>query len=308
MNTPIVEFAAASKHYGSLQALNRLSLSVGDGEMIGLLGHNGAGKSTSIKLLLGLIAPTQGQVRVFGESPTAKNARELRKQLGYLPESVSFYDLMSGQEVLEYFARLKRVAKSQCQELLQRVGLAEAAGRRVKTYSKGMRQRLGLAQALLGKPRLLLLDEPSAGLDPVATRELYNTINELRRQGTTIILSSHVLAGIEQHIDRAVILQKGCLQASGSLAQLRHQAKLPLIIHLYGRFNDILWQNCPRAIEIEAQDSDKLSLSAKLEDKLELTRWLLGHSGINNFEIQEPTLDAIYNHFGSINRSESQDA
>lgn len=308
MNTPIVEFDAVSKRYGSLLALNELSMSVGDGEMLGLLGHNGAGKSTSMKLMLGLIAPTEGNVRVLGQSPTAKNARELRYQLGYLPESVSFYDLMSGREVLEYFARLKGVEKRQCKALLQRVGLDDAANRRVKTYSKGMRQRLGLAQALLGKPRLLLLDEPTAGLDPVATREFYDTIDELRRQGTTIILSSHVLAGIEHHIDRAIILQQGHLQASGSLADLRCQAQLPLIIHAYGEWDHVSWQDLQTNISMEQDSSGKVTISGKLEDKLELTRWLLSHSGITNFEIHEPTLEALYNHFGSINKRENQHA
>ncbi|MCW9012493.1 MAG: ABC transporter ATP-binding protein [Gammaproteobacteria bacterium] len=297
--TPVVELEAVSKHYGALKALDELSLSVGDGEVLGLLGHNGAGKSTTMKLLLGIISPTAGQLRVFGQSPTADDAQALRYQLGYLPESVSFYDLMSGHEVLLYFARLKGVGKQQCDELLHRVGLGNAAGRRVKTYSKGMRQRLGLAQALLGEPKLLLLDEPTAGLDPLATREFYQTIDELRRQGTTIILSSHVLAGIEQHIERAVILSNGKLRATGSLDELRRQAQLPLLIHVYGSWPEDSWQDLQSIATVEQITAGQISIQGRLEDKIELIRRVLEHPGISDFEICEPSLEALYSHFSS---------
>lgn len=299
MTMPVVELEAVSRHYGRLKALDELTLSVGDGEVLGLLGHNGAGKSTTMKLLLGLIGPTAGRLRVFGKSPTGDEAQAMRYRLGYLPESVSFYDLMSGREVLIYFARLKGVAKQQCDELLHRVGLDDAAGRRVKTYSKGMRQRLGLAQALLGEPRLLLLDEPTAGLDPVATREFYETIDELRRQGTTIILSSHVLAGIEQHIERAVILRNGKLQATGSLDELRRQAQLPLLIHVYGTWAEDSWQDIRSMATVEQVMAGQISIHGRLEDKIELTRRVLEHPGISDFEICEPSLEALYSHFSS---------
>lgn len=299
MTTPVVELEAVSKHYGQLKALDELSLLVGDGEVLGLLGHNGAGKSTTMKLLLGIISPTAGQLRVFGQSPTADDAQALRYKLGYLPESVSFYDLMSGREVLIYFARLKGVGKQQCDELLHRVGLGNAAGRRVKTYSKGMRQRLGLAQALLGEPRLLLLDEPTAGLDPLATREFYQTIDELRRQGTTIILSSHVLAGIEHHIERAVILSNGKLRATGSLDELRSQAQLPLLIHVYGSWPEDSWQDLRSMATVEQITAGQISIRGRLEDKIELTHRVLEHPGISDFEVCEPSLEALYSHFSS---------
>lgn len=299
MSAAVVELEAVSKHYGPLKALEHLDLSVGNGEVLGLLGHNGAGKSTTMKLLLGLIGPTAGQLRVFGHSPLGDNARELRYRLGYLPESVNFYDLMSGREVLHYFARLKGCAKQQCDELLRRVGLGDAAGRRVRTYSKGMRQRLGLAQALLGEPKLLLLDEPTAGLDPLATREFYQTIDELRSQGTTIILSSHVLAGIEQHIERAVILRKGRLQATGSLDELRRQARLPLQIHVHGSWAQDSWQDLQSMASITQQQGGQVTIHGRLEDKVELTRRVLARPGISNFEVCEPSLEDLYSHFSS---------
>ncbi|SCZ68488.1 ABC transporter ATP-binding protein, partial [Thiohalomonas denitrificans] len=243
MSTPAVRLQDVHKHYGSLRALDGLSLEVGAGEVLGLLGHNGAGKSTTIKLILGLIEATGGEVQVLGRSPCGQDNQKLRMMLGYLPESVRFYEQLSGREVLDYFARLKGVDRKQVGRLFEQVGLAHAADRRVKTYSKGMRQRLGLAQALLGQPKLLLLDEPTVGLDPLATREFYQRVDELRRQGTTVILCSHVLPGIEEHIDRAVILAEGKLRAAGSVAELRRQAELPLTIEVHGHWSDGAWND-----------------------------------------------------------------
>ncbi|MCW8886220.1 MAG: ABC transporter ATP-binding protein, partial [Motiliproteus sp.] len=198
----IVELERVEKHYQSVHALQGLDLVIQPGEILGLFGHNGAGKTTTIKLILGLIEATKGTVRVFGEDPTLSEARNLRRKLGFLQENVSFYDQLTGLEVLNYFAKLKGVSKKQSRELLHQVGLDHAIKRRVKTYSKGMRQRLGLAQALLGDPKLLLLDEPTVGLDPIATQDFYQRLNQLKERGCTIILCSHVLPGVEKYIDR----------------------------------------------------------------------------------------------------------
>ena len=226
-----VEIQGVSQRYGSMTVLHDLNLNLGEGEVLGLFGHNGAGKTTSMKLILGLLAPSEGQVKVLGRAP---NDPQVRRQLGYLPENVTFYPQLSGRETLRHFARLKGAALTQVDELLEQVGLAHAADRRVKTYSKGMRQRLGLAQALLGEPKLLLLDEPTVGLDPIATQDLYQLIDRLRQRGTSIILCSHVLPGVEAHINRAAILAKGRLQAVGSLSQLRAEAGLPVRIRASG--------------------------------------------------------------------------
>ena len=208
-----VEIQGVSQRYGSMTVLHDLSLNLGEGEVLGLFSHNGAGKTTSMKLILGLLAPSEGQVKVLGRAP---NDPQVRRQLGYLPENVTFYPQLSGRETLRHFARLKGAALGQVDELLEQVGLAHAADRRVKTYSRGMRQRLGLAQALLGEPRLLLLDEPTVGLDPIATQDLYQLIDRLRQRGTSIILCSHVLPGVEAHINRAAILAKGRLRRSAA--------------------------------------------------------------------------------------------
>src|SRR5690606_17723098 len=187
-----IEMHSVRHGYGSTTVLHDLSLTVGAGEVLGLFGHNGAGKTTTMKLILGVLRPDAGEVRVLGVPAGEARAR---RELGHLPENGSFYPQLSGRETLAYFARLKGVPVSGIAALLDQVGLTDAADRRVRTYSKGMRQRLGLAQALLGEPRLLLLDEPTVGLDPIATADLYALIDDLRRRGTTVVLCSHVLAG-----------------------------------------------------------------------------------------------------------------
>jgi len=215
-------------HYGAVHALDGISLSIRAGEVFGLIGHNGAGKSTLFKAMMGLLTPTAGDIRIDGVAVSGDDFREVRRRIGYLPENVVFYDNLSALETLRFFARLKGVASDDCRALLERVGLGAAAGRRLREYSKGMRQRLGFAQALLGSPRLLFLDEPTNGLDPDGIREFYAILTELRARGVTIVLTSHILAEIQQRVDRLAIIAAGRLRAVGGLAELRTQAALPL--------------------------------------------------------------------------------
>jgi len=296
-----IEFTDTCKEYGRVRALHGLNLQVPQGEVVGLLGHNGAGKTTTIKLILGIIEPTRGKVEVLGSSPTGKAARALRMQWGYLPESVGFYEQLSGREVLDYFARLKRVGGRERDQLLERVGLAEAARRRVKTYSKGMRQRLGLAQALLGRPRLLLLDEPTVGLDPIAVREFYTMLDDLRRQGTTVILSSHVLPGIEQHIDRVAMLREGTLQAYGTLDELRRQTGLPLKIRASGRWPHGFWKQrlAEQGIAHYRVNGTHLEIETQSESQLDVMRLLLSDESVQNLDVHPPSLESLYIHFNS---------
>ena len=305
-----VDLAGASKEYGRVTALHGLSLQIPQGEVLGLLGHNGAGKTTTIKLILGLIAPSKGQVEVFGCEPYTKGSRALRTQWGYLPENVSFYNQLTGREVLDFFARLKRVSVHERETLLERVGLEEAADRRVKTYSKGMRQRLGLAQALLGHPRLLMLDEPTVGLDPIAVRDFFTTVDELRRQGTTVILSSHVLPGIEQHIDRVAILRSGSLQAVGTLDELRRQAGLPLKISARGKWPKGFWDVRLREQGIAQYrvNGTSLEVDSPLDTKLDVMRLLLSDDCVNDLEVQLPSLESLYVHYNAEQRQEASHA
>ncbi|MCP9338534.1 ABC transporter ATP-binding protein [Stutzerimonas xanthomarina] len=291
-----VDIQGVNQRYGSMTVLHDLNLTLGEGEVLGLFGHNGAGKTTSMKLILGLLSPSEGQVRVLGRAPQDP---EVRRQLGYLPENVTFYPQLSGRETLRHFARLKGASLSQVDELLEQVGLSHAAERRVKTYSKGMRQRLGLAQALLGEPRLLLLDEPTVGLDPIATGDLYQLIDRMRQRGTSVILCSHVLPGVEAHINRAAILAKGQLQAVGSLAQLRVEAGLPVRIRASGIGDSAGWLQRWDAAghSARALGERSVEVSAINGHKLPLLRELLGESEPDDIEIHQPSLEDLYRYY-----------
>lgn len=297
----IITFDNVTRRYGEVTSLHALDLEVHEGEVLALLGHNGAGKTTAMKLILGLVAPSEGRLEVFGAAPHGAQADRLRQRLGFLPENVGFYEQLSGREVLDYFARLKRVDRRQVDDLLEQVGLGEASRRRVKTYSKGMRQRLGLAQALLGEPQLLLLDEPTTGLDPAATRDFYTTVKTLRDQGCTVLLSSHVLPGVEPYIDRALILGAGRRLALGSLDELRHQAELPLTIRARGD-----WPADAPALDIpEAGDTPRQINNHACEfqvhpsNKMAVLRRLATTSGVEDIELLPPTLEHLYAHFSS---------
>lgn len=300
----IVELQQVEKRYQGVSALKQLSLSLPQGEVLGLFGHNGAGKTTTIKLILGLIGASSGQVRVFGEDPTQSEARNLRRKLGFLQENVSFYDQLTGLEVLRYFARLKGVSTKGCLGLLEQVGLEQAAKRRVKTYSKGMRQRLGLAQALLGEPKLLLLDEPTVGLDPIATQDFYRRIEQLKNQGCTVILCSHVLPGVEKYIDRALILGQGELLASGSLNDLRQQADLPATFHLQGNNLQLPDHLATNAVV----DLKQIQLNVALTEKMSTMQQLMSLSGLENLDVHLPSLEDLYTHFIAAQGAMTQEA
>lgn len=229
---PAIEVRGAHKHYGALHAVDGIDLRVERGEIFGLIGHNGAGKSTLFKMILGLVSATAGEIRVGGASVQGRSFRAARRHLGYLPENVVLYDNLTGLETLRFFARLKGAPLTQCPTVLERVGLAQAGQRPVREYSKGMRQRLGFAQALLGAPRVLLLDEPTNGLDPQAIRDFYATLRGLQAQGVTIVITSHILAELQERVDRLAILAAGKLQALGSVQALREQTQMPLTFAL----------------------------------------------------------------------------
>lgn len=213
------------KIFGGVNAVRDVDLTLGPGECVGLVGHNGAGKTTLIKLMLGLLRPSAGRVSVLGEDPASRGGVRARRMLGYLPENVALYPALTGVETLAFYARLKGVPPAGNRALLDRVGLPPgAAGRPVSTYSKGMRQRLALAQAMLGNPRALLLDEPTSGLDPALRQEFYAILRELCTNGATVLLSSHALAELEGEVDRIVMMSQGRKVADGDLAQLRRLA------------------------------------------------------------------------------------
>jgi Cu-processing system ATP-binding protein len=216
-----IEVRNVSCRFGDVQALDGVSLAIGSGQMVGLIGHNGAGKSTLFKVMLGLQRPDRGEVLVDGAPLIGERFRQARRRIGYLPESFGSYDNLTGSEVLALFADLKRVPRDECMDALARVGLARAAGRRVGGYSKGMRQRLGFAQVLLGAPDLVFLDEPTNGLDPEGIHDFYSVLRDVQAGGTTVVITSHILADIQDRVDQLVIMRGGRIAAQGTLAQLR---------------------------------------------------------------------------------------
>lgn len=204
-----------------LRAVDHLDLEVADNEIFGLLGPNGSGKSTTIKIVLGLLEPSVGECRIYGKPSSSVAAR---RSVGFLPEAPYFYRYLSGCELVRYYARLCGVPKNDLDaavdSVIELVGMTEAAHRRVGTYSKGMLQRIGLAQAIVHDPQLVILDEPTAGVDPLGSAAIAEIIRELKARGKTILLSSHLLAQIEGLCDRVAILHRGQLVREGRIEEL----------------------------------------------------------------------------------------
>lgn len=227
-DTPVLKITGLDKFRGTTQVLQGIDLELRAGERLALLGHNGAGKSTLIKAVLGLIQTEGGSISICGARPGTGAART---STAFLPEAVSFHPALTGHEQLLMFARLSGET-ADIRALLQRVGLSEAMHRRIGAYSKGMRQRLGLAQVLLGRPKLALLDEPTSGLDPISRQDLYAIIDELAAQGTAVLIASHALTEVEARTDRIAILRRGVKVADDTLANLSTKAGLPVKLRL----------------------------------------------------------------------------
>jgi ABC-2 type transport system ATP-binding protein len=204
-----------------VRALHSLSLEVKRGEIFGLLGPNGSGKTTTLKLLLGLLFPTEGQVRILGRPA---HDVEKNERIGYLPEESYLYRFLNADETLDFYGRLFKMSPAERRqrrdELIKRVGLEQARKRQLKEYSKGMTRRIGLAQALINDPELVLLDEPTSGLDPLGTRDMKDMILKLRDEGKTVVMCSHLLADVQDVCDRIAILFRGELKVIGSVQEL----------------------------------------------------------------------------------------
>ncbi len=224
---PVVETAGLCKTFRDfwrrprVEAVKDLSLDIRPGEVFGLLGPNGSGKTTTIKMLLGLLYPTRGRISVFGKPPTDVS---VKARIGFLPEESYLYRFLVAHETLDYYGRLfqlpHRARRDRAERLLDMVGLRHEAKRRVGEYSKGMARRIGLAQALINDPEFLILDEPTSGLDPIGARQIKDVIRDLGRKGKTILLSSHILADVEDVCDRVTILYGGQQRAAGDIHDL----------------------------------------------------------------------------------------
>lgn len=293
-----VKAIGLSKNYGEFEAIKELHFEVLEGQMLALLGHNGAGKSTLIKLILGLISPSSGQLFVQGQDVQAKRTKGCLS-LGYLPENVSFYDNMTAIDLLSYFAKLKGVTPRRVRHLLEEFGLMAAKDKPLRTFSKGMRQRLGLAQAVLADPKVLLLDEPTVGLDPLASAFLYQKMAQLKAQGCAVIISTHELGLVQDQMDRALILGQGKMLASGDLTNLRAATSLPSQIELYG-LTPLQYQQLQAlpllASLLASSTSESVRLSVPVGLKAKVIQQLSQDLKLNQFSVEPPSLQGIF-HF-----------
>ena len=280
------------KDRGKATVLDDVSLTVNPGERVALLGHNGAGKSTLIKTILGLTPLTSGRVSIDGARPGSARARRLT---AYLPEAVSFHPALTGREQLTLFARLDGQG-ADIPGLLDRVGLGDAMDRRIGAYSKGMRQRLGLAQVLLGQPKVALLDEPTSGLDPISRQDLYAIIDELAAQGSAVLIASHALTEVEARTDRIAILRKGVKVADDTLEALSAQAGLPtkLRIRATGTHADQIAETMGgtringASVEVLCAPDQKM---ARLRDVAAMG------DAVADIEMTPPRLEDLYRHY-----------
>lgn len=294
---PAIEIRGVARHYGPVRAVDGVDLIVERGVIFGLLGHNGAGKSTLFRMLLGLERPTKGEIRI-DNAIDGGDVREVRRRIGYLPEQVVLYDNLTGLETLAFFAALKGVPAIACRAALDRVGLGDVGRRRVGEYSKGMRQRLGLAQALLGSPRLLFLDEPTTALDPEAVRAFYVLLRELKADGVTVVLSSHSLAEIQDRVDRLAIMVAGRVRVSGSVQDLRAHVDLPLAIHLRirpGSFESI--RTLLAGLPVSDLESAGESFSCRCPRAMKMTVLAAlapRRDEVVDLDVREPSLEDVF--------------
>ena len=301
MSDNVIEARELTKRYGKATAVDRISFTVGRGEIFGLLGPNGAGKTTTILMLLGLSEVTSGTIRVLGYDPV-REPLQVKRRVGYLPDTVGFYDNLTAIENLVYTARLIGIAsgerESRIMAALSRVGLADVANKRVGTYSRGMRQRLGLAEIVMKNAAIAILDEPTSGLDPQATGELLEMIRGLKRDGIAVMISSHLLDRVQSVCDRVALFQSGRIVLLGSVPELARQV-------LGGGYH----------VEVEADGAglaERLAAvpGVRAVEQLGPGRWRLLSEGdvrpqaaaavvnaggaLRRLSVDEPSLDSIY--------------
>ncbi|HHI00918.1 MAG TPA: ABC transporter ATP-binding protein [Thermococcus litoralis] len=294
-----IEIENLTKSYGNFKAVDNLTLKVEKGITFGFLGPNGAGKTTTILSMIGLIIPDSGSIRISGED-VFREPVKVKERIGYLPENATIYEELTAWRNLEFFANFYKMSRQEkekrIEELLKMVGLWDVRYRKVKTFSKGMKQRLLLAQALINDPEVLILDEPTSGLDPEGAYLVKNIVREERKKGKTVFFSSHILSEVEELSDRVGIIVKGKLRALGPLEDIKRQfmelegyeikvetkQKLPQI-------------ELPEIIRIEKVNENKAIIFAK-EDIREQLSELLAKKGatIVSLEVEEPSLEDVF--------------
>jgi ABC-2 type transport system ATP-binding protein len=300
----VIEAKNLTKTYGQAVAVDHISFSVGRGEIFGLLGPNGAGKTTTILMLLGLTDISGGEVSVLGFNP-AREPLSVKRRVGYLPDTVGFYDQLTAADNLRYTARLigfrfnereKRIA-----DALERVGLADSANQHVGTYSRGMRQRLGLAEILMKGAQIAILDEPTSGLDPHATSELLGVIRRFKAEGVSVLLSSHLLERVQSVCDRVALFSAGRIALMGTVSELGREvlgAGYVVDIEAEGAGLAERLTLIPGVSGVEQTGIGKLRLHADRDVRSEAAAEVVAmHGRLKYLGVEEPSLEAIYNHY-----------
>ncbi|MFN3369018.1 MAG: ATP-binding cassette domain-containing protein [Thermus sp.] len=297
----VIETHGLTKRYGRVVAVENLNLEVKEGEVFGLLGPNGSGKTTTILMLLGLTEPTRGEARVLGLDPM-REPLKVKSRVGYLPDQVGFYGELTAWENLRYTTRLlglpEAEAKARIEEVLRRMGLWEVRERRVSAFSRGMRQRLGLAEVLLKRPKVAILDEPTLGLDPEAAREFLELIKGLKAEGITILLSSHLLHQVQEVCDRVGLFHKGHLALLGTVEELAQR--------VLGGGYEILVEASPgleeafRRLEGVARvtaEGGRYRVLSSRDLRPELARVAVEQGQLLSLSLRRPSLDEVYAHY-----------
>jgi ABC-2 type transport system ATP-binding protein len=301
MTNLVIEAKGLTKRYGTATAVDGVSFDIAAGEIFGLLGPNGAGKTTTILMLLGLSEISSGQARVIGHDPV-REPLAVKRGVGYLPDAVGFYDHLSAADNLRYTARLmgipaadreRRIAAS-----LARVGLKEVADKRVATFSRGMRQRLGLAEIVMKQARIAILDEPTSGLDPQATAELLALIRELKHEGVSILLSSHLLDRVQSVCDRVALFKAGRIVLIGTVAELGREVLgggFAVEVEAQGQGLAKCLAEIPGVRSVEETGPGRMRLLAERDVRPEAAAAVVGAGGrLTRLSVEEPSLEAIY--------------
>lgn len=311
MGNLIIETKNLTKKYGDFVAVDSLNLKVQQGEIFGMLGPNGSGKTTTILMLLGLTEPTSGEVQVLGFDPS-RQPLSVKSRAGYIPDQVGFYDELTARENLMYIAKLNGLPRSEAHkridEAFERVGLSQVADQRVGTYSRGMRQRLAVADVLIKKPELIIMDEPTLGLDPELAHEFLKLSRELADSGISILLSSHLLYQVQEVCDRVGLFHRGRMVLEGTVNKLAQDvlgAGYVVRIQANGSqvgFTETLKQ-IPGVANVEFKAPDTYLLKATKDLRTEAARAVINAGGqLKSLDLETPSLDDIYNaYFSEVN-------